>query len=178
MSNDNDKSSEEYDEKTRWILAKEAVCRLGLSQREAADRYGLSYEALRKKCQREEWPIPARVAAAVPIVSRNRLLAQQEAESWLERGEQHRGRMFALAEKALKTVESLPPDVKDWSDVERLDKIARRAAGLDSGDEKSGNSFTLNLIHQRMDVPSAIQSEYIEAEAEELPGELPEDLPE
>jgi transposase len=172
MSNDDpNKQSpcEEYDEKTRWILAREAVCRLGYSQREAADKFGLSYEALRKKCQREEWPVPSRVKEAVPIVSQNRAVAKLEAETWLERGEMHRGRMFALAERALKTVESLPPDVKDWSDVERLDKIARRAAGLDSGDEKSSNSFTLNLIHQRTDVPATIQSEYIEAEAEELP---------
>ena len=166
--------NEEYDEKTRWLLAREAVCRLGYSQKEAADKYGLSYDALRQRCSREEWPVPSRIKEAVSQVSQNRLLARQEAETWLERGEQHRGRMFALAERALRDIENRPPDVKDWSDIERIDRMARRAAGLDSGDEKSGNSFTLNLIQQRMDVPATIQSEYIEAEAEELPEELPE----
>jgi hypothetical protein len=148
---------DEHPEDLRWILAKEAVCKLGYSQKEAADRFSLSYEWLRKKCQREEWPIPARVQAAVPIVSQNREIARNEAESWLERGENHRLEAFRLASEAVKRAGKAPPEINDWADLERADKMARRAAGLEQDVASQGNAFTFNLVKELVGVADAVE---------------------
>lgn len=160
---------QEHDEETRWILAKEAVCKLGLNQREAAEKYGLSYEALRKKCQREEWPIPVRVAQAVPIVSQNRIIALKEAETWLEKGERSRAMTWKLTEKHLSRLAERPdsaPPVESWSDVAQIVKLNRQAAGLDTSETTVAQTFNFAMLGQ--DSPEPI----IEIQSEK--GEMPE----
>ena len=41
------------------------------------------------------------------------------------------------------------PAVTDWQDIERADKIARRASGLDSDDAPKVN-VNLSLVNQRI----------------------------
>jgi hypothetical protein len=159
--------SPELTEEIRWALAKDACCSLGLNQREASEKYGLSYDALRKRCEREEWPLPERVSKAVTVLSHNRLLVEKQAETWLEKGEKHRSLAYKMAHSALQDAASCPPEVKDWSDVERIDKMARRAAGLDNGDSVNvNNQFNFAMLGGEMDesevIPVSPQSQITE----------------
>jgi hypothetical protein len=113
----------------RWTAAREAVA-LGVSLKEAADSYGLGYERLRKRAQREQWPQPAKLAtlahdAAPPSVPPSQVAAQ----SWADRGEQHRAAVFKLASEAL--AKAKPRRLEEWADIERAARLADRAAGLD-----------------------------------------------
>ncbi len=144
-------SLESIDDRMKWALVKDAVCELGLSQKEASDKYRVSYDALRKRCQREQWPIPERVKEAVTILSQNRTIATARAETWAEKGETHKGRIFEIASKALGGVEKAPPLVEGWADVERIDKMARRAAGLDNDETKVSNTFNFAMLGEDID---------------------------
>lgn len=144
--------SPELTEEIRWALAKDACCNLGLNQREASEKYGLSYDALRKRCEREEWPLPERVSKAVTILSQNRLLAEKQAETLLEKGEMHRAVAFDVGHKALKQALAAPPEIKDWADLERADKMARRAAGLDNSETQINQQFNFGMLGMRGDV--------------------------
>ena len=113
----------------RWTAAREAVA-LGVSLKEASDSYGLGYERLRKRAQREQWPQPAKLAtlahdAAPPAVPPSQVAAQ----SWAERGELHRAAVFKLASEAL--AKAKPRKLEEWADIERAARLADRAAGLD-----------------------------------------------
>ena len=141
------------------------MCTLGLNHREAAEKYGMSYDALRQRSLREEWPVPERVSKLVAEVSQNRVIAQKQAETLAEKGEIHRALAFKVAHKAMQEAEVAPPEIKDWADVERIDKMARRAAGLDNDESKSSNSFNINLINSRMELPPAIEGEYVVEES-------------
>ena len=70
-------------------------------------------------------------------------------QSWLQKGELHKALMFELATQALKSASKKAKKVMDWQDIERADKAARRAAGLDSGDETRVN-VNLQLVNARI----------------------------
>lgn len=117
---------------TVWVKAREAVA-LGMSQREVAERYGLSYEAIRKRAQREQWPTPSRLLASHEVPAPAAIVGQ----SWQERGEAHRRTVMALVERALGRADLPPPE--NWADMERAARIGDRAAGL----EKQQSPITL-----------------------------------
>jgi hypothetical protein len=73
------------------------------------------------------------------------------AQSWAERGEQHRLLAFQLAHNSLKTAAKRGLPIEDWRDADLADKTARRNAGLDSG-EGTRISIGMALINQRLDV--------------------------
>ncbi len=108
-----------------WQAAREAVA-LGASMKHAAETYGLSYEALRKRAEREAWPKPEQIAAALP---QSALVTA--SQTWAEKGEAHRSQIFAMAQRALSAIADTPPDLTNWSDIERAARLADRAAGLD-----------------------------------------------
>jgi len=109
-----------------------AACReavaLGLSLKEAAAKYGLGYEAARKRASREKWPTPARVRASRPQIVTTPAAAVV-AESWEAKGERLRGTLYDLASTALRS--ATPRQLERWEDIERAARIAERAAGLD-----------------------------------------------
>jgi hypothetical protein len=49
----------------------------------------------------------------------------------------------------MKQAEHEAPDIRDWQDLERADKIARRAAGLESEDTSKVN-VSVQLVNQRI----------------------------
>ena len=72
------------------------------------------------------------------------------AETWIQKGETHRALAFRIAHKAMKRAEKLGvPLPFDWQDLERADKIARRAARMDSEDQTKVN-LSLQLVNQRI----------------------------
>jgi len=113
-------------DKTRktWDKAREAVA-LGMAMPEVAKRYNLPLHGLRKRAQREGWPTKERILATSPTVEAREALAQ----SWQERGEQHRRTVMSLVERALGAANLPPPE--NWADMERAARIGDRAAGLE-----------------------------------------------
>ena len=107
-----------------WRAAREAVA-LGASLRDAAEAYGVTLEAIRKRAQRESWPRPEMLAShpVQPLAV--------AAQSWQQKGEQHRTTIFAMASRALAAIADTPPDLTNWSDIERAARLADRAAGLE-----------------------------------------------
>jgi hypothetical protein len=103
---------------------------LGVTLKQAAETYGLSYTAARTRASREKWPRPADVSPSPkPDTPPPPQPATLAAQSWAERGEQHRAQVFELARKALQAAK--PRRLEDWSDIERAARLADRAAGLD-----------------------------------------------
>lgn len=107
---------------TNWQAAREAVA-LGASLRDTAAAYGVSLDAIKKRVEREKWSRPEQLAAVVPVVV--------AAQSWQQKGEQHRSQIFAMASRALSAIADTPPELTNWSDIERAARLADRAAGLD-----------------------------------------------
>ena len=80
------------------------------------------------------------------------------AESWAERGEAHRAVAFNLAHSELKASYKRGLPIEDWSAAEKADRMARRAAGLDS-EEGTRISVGLAMIDQRLetiDLPATL----------------------
>jgi hypothetical protein len=117
-----------------WRMAREAVA-LGLTIREAAERYGINYERAKKRAQREEWPTRERIIATVPASVPN--AREVVAASWAEQGEQHRRRIMGIVNRALEGANMPAPE--NWADLERAARIGDRAAGL----EKQAPAITL-----------------------------------
>ena len=107
-----------------WAACREAFA-LGDTLKHAAERLGLSYQAVKKRSSREKWPSPAKLAAAAPILSGCELAA----ETWAQRGERHRLTLFTLVAEAL--AKAQPEALTSWADIERAARIGDKAAGLE-----------------------------------------------
>ena len=60
-----------------------------------------------------------------------------------------------MTNTALKKVAKNPPPLESWSDVERADKAARRACGLDDSEATRNVSIGMQLINQRLEIITA-----------------------
>lgn len=112
----------------KWTAAREAVA-LGMTLKEAATAYGLSYAATKKRAERQGWPTPRRIADARKSLAVAKPPASAVAESWEAKGERLRGTLYDLASTALRS--ATPRHLERWEDIERAARIAERAAGLD-----------------------------------------------
>ena len=54
-----------------------------------------------------------------------------------------------MANSSLQKASKSPPKLQGWQDIERADKMARRAAGLDNGQGTKVNA-SVNLVNQRI----------------------------
>jgi hypothetical protein len=72
------------------------------------------------------------------------------AQSWAERGEQHRTLTFNLAHSELIAVSKRGLAIEDWSSAEKADRMARKACGLDS--EEGARISMMALINDRLEV--------------------------
>ena len=66
------------------------------------------------------------------------------------KSEIHRSLAFRIAHEALKTASGKARKVQDWEDIERADKMARRAAGLEAEGTGETVSVHLQLVKQRI----------------------------
>jgi hypothetical protein len=166
--------------RTDWEAIKTLVVS-GVGFKEVADQTGVGWESIRKRAQREGWPYPAAVARkakemmasvskpmvrvdnqsvpSVPEVDSELDLQGIVADSWLERAENHRVLAFNIAHKALKGSKSVP--IRGWRDIDTADKMARRAAGLDSTEGTTVN-VGLTLVNQRIQSLSVPASALLE----------------
>lgn len=111
--------------KVNWQAAREAVA-LGATLRHVSETYGMTYDSLKQRVHRERWPRPEQLSLAAvqsPLVT--------AAQSWQQKGEAHRVQVFAMASRALAAIADTPPDLTNWSDIERAARLADKAAGLE-----------------------------------------------
>lgn len=140
-----------------WDLI-EKFCIAGGSYADAAAEFNVKVDTIRKRSARYSWPVPKAIAqAAMSLPARqkkvNEAIIQQKAKSWDEKGEEHRRVAFDKAHAALAKMKPTPP--KNWREAEAADKIARRAAGLDTADTVNQTLIQLNEAVNEHDVVEA-----------------------
>jgi hypothetical protein len=147
-----------------WKTVEAAMCIGGLGYSEAGRKFGIEPHAIMMKAKRHGWPVPSKIAKRVEALQKsvteravcegNRACNDQAveiiAQSWAERGEQHRLLAFQLAHNSLKTAAKRGVPITDWRDVDLADKTARRNAGLDS-EEGTRISIGMEIINQRLE---------------------------
>ena len=146
-----------------WSAVEKAVC-AGMGYTEAARRFGIrSPHTIIMRARRNKWPVASRIEERTRALQArykaceerrncNEQATEAIAESWAEKGERHRGLAFEMAHNALKMAKYARPTVEGWQDIEKADKMARRAAGLDT--EGSSNvNIGLTLVNQRISSP-------------------------
>ena len=102
--------------------------------------------------------------AKIPQRDSQILADRAAAQSWAERGEEHRAIVYGITTAALKKVAHAPPPVESWRDVDFLDKIGRRSSGLDDSERNQNINIGMQLIEYRLsqinlapDEPEALQ---------------------
>jgi len=148
-----------------WEGIRLAVCN-GMTFKEAEKVFRVGWETIRKRAQRQKWPTlkavkdkatetiraieaKERAKQGVPFVPEVDLTAIL-AQNWVEKGEIHRALAFKMAHEAIKGASQRAQKVHDWQDLERADKMARRAAGLDGNEGSASVNVSLNLVNQRL----------------------------
>ena len=122
-----------------------------MSYAEASRAFGIRIpETILMKSKREHWPVPNRVEQRSRALQTNILATETLALNWAERGEQHRALTFNLAHSELKAASKRGLPIEDWSAAEKADRMARRAAGLDS-EEGTRISIGMAMINQRLE---------------------------
>lgn len=107
---------------TTWAACREAYA-LGDTLKHAAERLGLSYQAVKKRASRERWACPSKLPPA-PVSG-----AELAAETWAKRGELHRLQVYELISAAL--AQAVPDKLTSWADIERAARIGDRAVEAD-----------------------------------------------
>jgi hypothetical protein len=150
-----------------WVAIEKACC-CGLGYSECARKFGVSVFAIMQRSKRNNWPVGSRIQRRVEALKEARYKSRERykpyeqqrnsnaqvteaiAESWAERGEQHRALTFNLAHSELKAASKRGLPIEDWSAAEKADRMARRAAGLDS-EESTRISIGMEIINQRLE---------------------------
>ena len=117
----------------------------GLSFSDAAERFGVKQDSIRKRAKRHNWILPKGLSKIV----HNKLekAVEKVADDWLAKAETHRKDAFELAHESLKKMKPRAP--KNFREADICDKIARRNAGLDDVD--SAKQVTLIHINEAID---------------------------
>lgn len=121
-----------------------------LSYSEAAERMEVSVGALRQRAYRERWLSPERVRKAAAVLCRvmPEEVLKDAAESWHEKGQRHRLRVFELAHESL--VHAELPAPKTWRDAQVADNMARRAVGLDDDSVKGSPIINVQWLRETL----------------------------
>jgi hypothetical protein len=148
-----------------WEVVKSA-CIAGMGFSEAARTFGINNaHTVIMKSRAQHWPIPSRVQERVCQLQRHLQrqseTAQEErngndqaleaaAQSWAEKGEAHRQLAFQIATSELKKIAHAPPPVESWRDVDFLDRIGRRSAGLDDSERSQNINIGMQMVEFRL----------------------------
>ena len=148
-----------------WKALEAAICIGGLGYSEAGRKFNVSPHAIMMKAKRHGWAVPSKIAKRVEALQKsvteravceatahcNDQAVEIIAQSWAERGEQHRTLTFCLAHSELKSASKRGLPIEDWSAAEKADRMARKACGLDS-EESARISIGMALINDRLEV--------------------------
>ena len=144
-----------------WRSIEAAVCIGGLGYSECGRKFNVSPHAIIMKAKRNGWAVPSKIAERTKALqarykacesnrNSNEEVIQTVAQSWAERGEQHRALAFQLAHDSLKAAAKKGLPIESWRDADLADKSARRNAGLDDSDAHNV-SIGMALINYRLE---------------------------
>ena len=128
-----------------WVAIEKACCG-GLGYSACARRFGVSVFAIMARSKRNNWPVGSRIQRRVEALQEARYKAREHykpyeqqrngnaevieavAQSWAEKGEQHRALAFDLANSELRKAAKAGLPVKYWRDASLADRspVARR----------------------------------------------------
>lgn len=124
----------------------ELACVAGMSYKEAEEKFGIKEGTVRKRALRYNWPTPARIATRTKELALKggggEGIIETVAATLMARGEKHREHVFTKASESVKKSKVKPP--RNWKDFEIADKVARRAAGLDVGENIQQTLIQIN----------------------------------
>lgn len=163
-----------------WIEI-ERDCVAGMTVPEAAAKWGMKENTIRVKAKRDGWVMPSRVRHVLRThdITAVKTEVARVTQDLAQRGERHREKIMDIAEQSLKTVKKVK--VRNAKDFEIVDRAARRAAGLDSGDDgKIGVLIQLNERMENFEEEQPIEKDAVvrEVEAEVSPIEPSASQPE
>ena len=144
-----------------WKAIELAIVAGGLGYSETGRKFGVSPYAIMMKARRHGWAVPSKIAERTKALqarykscesnrNANEEVIQTVAESWAERGEQHRFLAFQLANAELLAASKRGLPIEDWSGAEKADRMARKACGLDS-EEGARISIGMALVNDRLE---------------------------
>jgi len=134
---------------SRWLEIRTAFAS-GIPLRQLARSMKIPVGTILGRSKRERWTQQIKSAKALVPVTASRAtptILEAVAESLQARGERHVGRMAGLTEKLIGTFERLPEEeqLRLVAELERVDKIGRKAYGLDTGE---GPQIAVQVLNQ------------------------------
>ena len=132
-----------------WADIRTAHASSGTPLRQLAERMKLPVGTVLGRAAREKWNQKIREARALAPVDSTPAVSPMQAviASMQERGERHVAKVATLTEKMVGTFERLPEEeqLRLVAELERVDKIGRKAFGLDTGE---GPQVAVQVLNQ------------------------------
>lgn len=156
--------------KADW-LAIEKFMMLTEDYAAAAKQYNVKEDTIRKRAKRHAWPLPSIVAekalalraAGTVQKAQNGGIIEQSAKNLAQRGEEHADMVFRKANDALNKMKEFP--IENARDVELIDRVARRAAGL--GNDETDVKISIVGLNERLERHNVIEAELVEESVSE-----------
>ena len=139
-----------------WKAVEGAICVGGLGYSECGRKFGIEPHAIMGKAKRNNWPLPSKIAERAAVLQArynrngNEEVIQAAAETWAEKGEQHRSLVHGITTAALKKVAYAPPPLESWSDIEKADRAGRRSCGLDDSERNQTINIGMQMVEARL----------------------------
>lgn len=149
-----------------WVAIQDTATAECLNIQELAARFNVAEGTIRKRVNRGKLTLVARMIGAIQKRAAEKAaenVIAKKADEWLEKGENHRKVAFDLAHDSLKLMRPKAP--RNFREAELADKIARRAAGLDTQDVVSQTLININESMAADDEPTPV----IEADVVPVP---------
>ncbi len=129
----------------------------GMSMPEAARLYQVKYDTIKQYVKRNKVVMPSRKLQH--NIERNLHAAveaavEKIAEKWVEKGEAHRVVAFEKAHESVKKFKIKAP--ANFRELEAADKIARRAAGLETADTIQQTLINVNELGDGTEAPREV----------------------
>ena len=119
----------------------------GLTIREAAEKLGVSYEALKRRASREKWLHQKRAAkvADKKIIER---ATEITADSLADQAREYQRRLSNVAARFAASAEQMDSDelLKAARAIETLDRVSRRTLGLDDQEKPNPNAVNWAIL--------------------------------
>lgn len=135
-----------------WDEVRKQVETFKMTIPECADHYKISESTIRNRANRQQWK----------MINAHIMNKLRRKADWTERQDAHRDMAFKVAHESMKKFKAKAP--KNFRELEAADKIARRAAGLDTSEVVQQ---TLIQVNEAIDAGEAIVQEVSALTADE-----------
>jgi hypothetical protein len=155
----------EYNRGIPWALIQDTATKEALDVHEISERFGVKVPTIRQQIQRGKLVLVSKAITALQRRVTEKAIEKavsKKADEWLERGERHRKVAFDLAHDSLKLMRPKAP--RNFREAESADKIARRAAGLDTADTVQQTLININEAMSSEDEPQPVRATVVSNE--------------